>query len=65
VHSYTITAPKFYEVFGITGGVIAFFYCLIACCVSPFNAYKLRYEIGRELYLFDKKRIIERKDKIK
>lgn len=54
-----------YEAFGITGGVIAFFYCIIACFVVPFNKYKLRYEIGRELYLFDKRRITETKEKVK
>jgi hypothetical protein len=47
VHSYTISAPKFFEVFGTVGGAIAFFYLAIAFFVIPFNNYLLRYQIGR------------------
>lgn len=65
MHTYYITTPKFYEVFGLIGGILAFCYFFVSCFSKSFNEYRLRYEIGRELYLFDKKRITESKDKLK
>ena len=65
MHTYYITTPKFYEVFGIIGGIIAFCYFFLSCFANSFDQYKLRYEVGRELYLFDKKRITESKDRMK
>lgn len=52
--SYHVTTPKFYEVWGLVGGVIAFFFFIANCLGTSFNKYKMRYLIGRELYNFDK-----------
>ena len=45
--SYNVTTPKFYEVWGLVGGVIAFFFFIANCLGTSFNNYKMRYLIGR------------------
>lgn len=52
VEKYTITGDKFYETFGVVGGLIAFFVFGFACIPRSFNKYRMQYLIGRELYLF-------------
>jgi len=51
---YNVITPKFYEVWGLVGGAIAFFFFIASCLATSFNNYKMRYLIGRELYNFDK-----------
>lgn len=53
VDYYTVQGDKFYETFGIIGGLSAFFIFGLGACTWSFNNYKMRYLIGRELYLFD------------
>jgi hypothetical protein len=53
VEHYTIRGDKFYETFGIVGGLIAFFIFGFGCLPRAFNNYRMRYLIGRELYLFE------------
>lgn len=52
VEHYTVIGDKFYETFGIVGGLIAFFIFGFGCMAGSFNNYRMRYLIGRELYLF-------------
>lgn len=47
VYLYSVTTPKFYEVWGLVGGVIAFFFFIANCLGASFNNYKMRYLIGR------------------
>jgi hypothetical protein len=53
VEHYTVQGDKFYETFGIVGGLIAFFIFGFGCLPSSFNNYRMRYLIGRELYIFE------------
>jgi hypothetical protein len=53
VEHYTLTGDKFYETFGIVGGLVAFFIFGFGCLATSFNNYRMRYLIGRELYLFE------------
>ena len=52
--TYDVQRPKFYEVWGLVGGVIAVFYFVFNCLGSSFNNYNMKYLIGRELYSFEK-----------
>jgi hypothetical protein len=54
VSMYRVITPKFYEVWGLIGGVVVVFYFLFNCVGGGFNHYYMRYLIGRELYAFDK-----------
>lgn len=47
VKSYHVTAPKFYEVFGLTGGLIAFIVYIFATFAMAFNNYLFKYTLGR------------------
>ena len=53
VQRHLIRGDKFYETWGIIGGLVAFFVFGFATCARSFNNYKLTYTIARELYLFD------------
>lgn len=53
VEYYTVTGDKFYETFGVIGGLVAILFFGLSCCAQSFNEYRTRYLIGRELYLFD------------
>ena len=65
VQTFYVSSPKFVEVFGIIGGITFLAILIFGCCARSFNKYKMKYEIGKELYLFDKLRIVYEKDKIK
>ncbi len=56
VEHYTLRDDKFYETFGIIGGLIAFFIFGFGCIPRAYNNYRMKYLIGRELYLFDMSR---------
>ena len=58
MQSYIVTSSKFVEVFGMVGGIIVLFFLIFGCFAISFNRYKMKYEIGKELYLFDKLRIV-------
>jgi len=47
VETYTLTGDKYYETFGIIGGLIAFFIFGFGILPRSFNQYKMRYLIGR------------------
>lgn len=53
MQKHTVQGDKFYETWGIIGGLVAFFVFGFATCARSFNQYKLNYTIARELYLFD------------
>lgn len=53
VKYYTVQSDKFYHTFGIVGGIVAFFIFGFGCLAHSFNHFKMKYDIGRELYLFD------------
>ena len=38
------------ELFGLVGGIILFFYMILGSCAEGFNWFKMRYEVGRQLY---------------
>ena len=59
VHLYTHDRPKFAEVFGLLGGICAFLYMVLGCFAGSFTSYKLKYEIGKDLYLFGKRLIVK------
>ena len=50
---HLISGDKFYETWGIIGGLVAFFVFGFATCARSFNRYKLTYTVAKELYLFD------------
>ena len=52
---YTLDYPGGAQLFGLVGGVIAFFVFIIYNLVSSFNEYRMKYLIGQRLYTFDKK----------
>jgi hypothetical protein len=61
VEVYTIQGDKFYETFGIIGGLVAFFIFGFGVIAKSFNYYRMKYLIGKELYLFDMLKVKEAK----
>lgn len=53
VEYYTVQGDKFYETFGIIGGLVALFIFGLGCFARSFNYYRMKYLVGKELYLFD------------
>lgn len=53
VMNYTVVGDKFYETFGIIGGLVALFIFALGIFPRGFNQYRMQYLIGKELYLFD------------
>jgi hypothetical protein len=59
---YRIDIPGIAQSFGLVGGVIIVFMFTFFTCVESFNTYKMRYLIGRELYLLKKKKKKQEKE---
>ena len=48
-----VKGDKFVETFGIIGGLVALIIFGLGVFPRSFNNYRMRYLIGKELYLFD------------
>lgn len=47
VLKYTVVGDKFYETFGIIGGLVAIFIFALGVCPRGFNQYRMQYLIGK------------------
>lgn len=47
VSTFSVTGDKYYETFGIIGGLIALFIFGLGTVPRSFNHYKIRYLIGK------------------
>ena len=51
VDSYVVKNDHFLEIFGLVGGLIAFWYFICSTIGNSFNYYKMKYIIAKRLYL--------------
>ena len=50
IQEYTIQESSIAVLFGLIGGNILFFLVVLGACANSFNNFKMRYEVGRQLY---------------